>query len=113
MRTLDEVVLEAPIFADLDARYAEQLAGCSRTVGFEAGETLFREGEPADVFYVVRRGRVALELFVPAPGISTRERLRRSAASPSTASASGESATRIPRSATSSCGGSRRFSSIV
>lgn len=73
MRTLDAVVLEAPIFADLDAQYAEQLAGCSRTVGFEAGETLFREGEPADVFYVLRRGRVALELFVPGRGPMTIE----------------------------------------
>jgi CRP/FNR family cyclic AMP-dependent transcriptional regulator len=73
MKTLDEVVLEAPIFADLDARYAEQLAGCSRTVGFETGETLFREGEPAEVFYVIRRGRVALELFVPGRGPLTIE----------------------------------------
>jgi CRP/FNR family cyclic AMP-dependent transcriptional regulator len=73
MRTLDAVVLEAPIFADLDLQYAEQLAGCSRTVGFEAGETLFREGEPADVFYVLRRGRVALELFVPGRGPVTIE----------------------------------------
>ena len=34
---------------------------------------LFREGEPADVFYVVRRGRVALELYVPARGPMTVE----------------------------------------
>jgi len=73
MRTLDAVVLEAPIFAGLDSRYAERLAGCSRMFGFEAGETLFREGEPADVFYVLRRGRVALELFVPGRGPMTIE----------------------------------------
>ena len=73
MKTLDRVVLEAPVFADLDARYAEQLAGCSQTVGFEANEMLFREGEPADVFYVIRRGRVALELFVPPRGPLTIE----------------------------------------
>jgi CRP/FNR family transcriptional regulator, cyclic AMP receptor protein len=73
MRTLDRVVLESPVFAGLDDRYAEQLAGCSQTIGFEAGESLFREGEPADVFYVVRRGRVALELFVPGRGALTIE----------------------------------------
>ena len=66
MRTLDRVVLESSVFSGLDDLYAEQLAGCSQTIGFEAGETLFREGEPADVFYVLRRGRVALELYVPA-----------------------------------------------
>jgi CRP-like cAMP-binding protein len=34
---------------------------------------LFREGDPADAFYVVRRGRVALELFVPNRGALTVE----------------------------------------
>ena len=73
MQTLDQVVLESRVFAGLDDAFAEQLAGCSRTVGFEAGETLFREGEPADVFYVLRRGRVALELYVPGRGELTIE----------------------------------------
>jgi CRP-like cAMP-binding protein len=73
MRTLEQVVLDSPVFAALDEEYAERLAGCSQTVGFEAGETLFREGEPADVFYVLRRGRVALELYVPGRGPLTIE----------------------------------------
>ena len=73
MRTLDRVVLESSVFSGMDDLYAEQLAGCSQTVGFEAGETLFREGEPADVFYVLRRGRVALELYVPGRGPLTIE----------------------------------------
>lgn len=73
MKTLDQVVLESAVFAGLDDAYAEQLAGCSQNVGFEAGDTLFREGEPADTFYVVRRGRVALELYVPGRGALTIE----------------------------------------
>jgi CRP/FNR family transcriptional regulator, cyclic AMP receptor protein len=73
MKTLDQVVLESAVFAGLDDVYAEHLAGCSQTVGFDAGETLFREGEPADVFYVLRRGRVALELYVPGRGALTIE----------------------------------------
>ena len=73
MKTLDRVVLESAVFAGLDNAYAEQLTGCLQTVGFEAGETLFREGEPADVFYVLRRGRVALELYVPGRGPLTIE----------------------------------------
>jgi CRP-like cAMP-binding protein len=73
MRTLDRVVLESSVFSGMNDLYAEQLGGCSRTVGFEAGETLFREGEPADVFYVLRRGRVALELYVPGRGPLTIE----------------------------------------
>jgi CRP-like cAMP-binding protein len=73
MKTLDQVVLESVVFAGLDDVYAEQLAGCSQNAGFEAGDTLFREGEPADTFYVLRRGRVALELYVPGRGPLTIE----------------------------------------
>ena len=43
----------------------EMLAGCARNVRFDAGEPLFREGDAADTFYVVRHGSVALETFVP------------------------------------------------
>jgi len=77
MRTLDQVVLEARVFAGLGDAFAEQLAGCSQTAGFEAGESVFREGEPADTFYVVRRGRVALELYVPGRGALTIETIER------------------------------------
>ena len=73
MRTLDRVVLESRVFSGLGDAFAEQLAGCSQTAGFEAGQTLFKEGEPADIFYVLRRGRVALELYVPGRGALTIE----------------------------------------
>jgi CRP-like cAMP-binding protein len=75
MRTLDEVVLDAPAFAGLEEPFAARLAGCAQTAGFERGEALFREGDPADHFYVVRRGRVALEIFVPGRGPLTIETL--------------------------------------
>ena len=73
MRTLDEIVLDSPLFAELCEGCPEQLAGCSKLVGFEAGATLFREGDPADVFYVLRRGRVAVELYAPGRGTMTIE----------------------------------------
>ncbi len=73
MKTLDKVMLDSDLFAGLEERYAEQLSGCSQLVGFDSGESLFREGEPADRFYVIRRGRVALELFVPGRGPMTIE----------------------------------------
>jgi CRP-like cAMP-binding protein len=75
MRTLDAVVLDAPVFAGLEERFAVQLAGCAATAGFKHGETIFREGDAANVFYVLRRGRVALELFVPGRGSLTIETL--------------------------------------
>ncbi len=44
------------------------IAGCATNVHVRPGTYLFREGEPADTFYVVRRGRVALEVHEPAGG---------------------------------------------
>jgi CRP/FNR family cyclic AMP-dependent transcriptional regulator len=68
MRELDAVLAEAPFFAGLGTAELELLAGCAGNVRFREGEMLFREGEPADAFYVVRHGTVALETFVPALG---------------------------------------------
>jgi CRP/FNR family cyclic AMP-dependent transcriptional regulator len=72
-RTLDALVLESPVFAGLDPKYAARLAGCAQTTGWDDGDMLFREGDPADAFYVVRHGRVALEVFVPGRGTLTVE----------------------------------------
>jgi CRP/FNR family cyclic AMP-dependent transcriptional regulator len=68
VRTLDSVLLESPVFADLEPAYAELVAGCAQTARYQAGGFLFREGEQADTFYLVRHGRVSLETFVPGRG---------------------------------------------
>jgi CRP-like cAMP-binding protein len=68
MRTLDTMLGEVPLFDGLSADELELLAGCASNVRFNQGERLFREGEPADTFYVVRHGTVALETFVPPLG---------------------------------------------
>ena len=41
------------------------LAGCARNHRFEAGQYLFHEGEAADEFFLIRQGRVALEIVAP------------------------------------------------
>lgn len=53
-------------FHGLAPEYLALLAGCATTAAFPGGAFLFREGDPADAFYLIRTGRVALE--VPAPG---------------------------------------------
>jgi CRP-like cAMP-binding protein len=68
MQTLDEVIAQSPVFAGLEADDLELIAGCAQNVGFEEGRLLFRENEPADTFYLVRHGRVALELHAPERG---------------------------------------------
>jgi CRP-like cAMP-binding protein len=68
MKTLDALVAESPIFAGLDQPSLELIAGCGQNTGFEAGDYLFREGDQADTFYLVRHGRVMVEVFVPGRG---------------------------------------------
>ena len=48
--------------------YLEVIAGCAANVGFDAGDRLFREGDPANVFFLVRHGVVTLETHVPNHG---------------------------------------------
>jgi CRP-like cAMP-binding protein len=67
-RSLEHVLGEVRRFAGLEEEQLALLAGCARNVRFRAGEQLFREGDMADTFWVVRRGSVALEAFDAARG---------------------------------------------
>ena len=73
MRTIETLLEDVPIFQGMSAEAIDLLAGCATNVRFADGETLFREGDDADVFYVIRHGRVALETFVPTRGAVTIE----------------------------------------
>ena len=68
MDTLEGLLAKAPFLEGLDPERLALLAGCAGNVHFGAGETIFRQGDPADSFYVLRHGTVALELFVPGRG---------------------------------------------
>lgn len=50
-----------PFLAGLSHAQIALLADCALTAHFPAGETIFREGELADRFYVIERGKVVLE----------------------------------------------------
>ena len=75
MRTLDALIVESPVFTGLDPEQLELIAGCASNAVFPAGERLFAEGDPADVFYLVRHGLVALDAYVPNRGQVTVETL--------------------------------------
>jgi CRP/FNR family transcriptional regulator, cyclic AMP receptor protein len=65
MRTIDELITDSPTFAGLEPAHLEFIAGCGRNEHVAGGTMLMREGEPADRFWLIRRGVVALELYVP------------------------------------------------
>jgi CRP/FNR family cyclic AMP-dependent transcriptional regulator len=62
---LERIIREHPFFAGLDEGFCQLMVGCAKNVRFDAGQYLFREGEPADQLYLIRHGRVALEVSTP------------------------------------------------
>jgi CRP/FNR family cyclic AMP-dependent transcriptional regulator len=69
MQTIDQYLPEHPFFHGLGAEVTDLLAGCAVNVHVRPGEFLFREGDTAEHFYVLRRGRVAIEVRTPARGV--------------------------------------------
>ncbi len=65
-QTLERVLAKHPFLKGCEANYLHLLADCASNVRFIAGEFIFRQGEEANLFYLIRHGNVALEL--PAPG---------------------------------------------
>ena len=68
MQTMEEVLGSHPFFAGLNAGAMRLIAGCASNVHFAEGEYLFEEGHEANQFWVIRRGRVAMQLESPGQG---------------------------------------------
>jgi CRP-like cAMP-binding protein len=65
METLERVLSEHPFFAGMDPEYVHLLVGCASNVRFEAGSFIFRQGEEARHFFLIRQGKGALEMAPP------------------------------------------------
>ncbi len=66
--TMEELLGSYPFFVGLSADAVRLMAGCASNMHFSAGDYIFNEGEDASRFYVIRHGRVALEIHSPARG---------------------------------------------
>lgn len=75
IKGLAQELSEAPLLSDLDPAHLELIAGCSVNVAFAEGERVLRAGDPADHFWVIRRGRVDVEVDGGARGTIVIERL--------------------------------------
>lgn len=53
--------LKHPFLDGLREEHLEVLARCSMPVEFKTGEVLFREGDPANRFFLIQEGRVVIE----------------------------------------------------
>ncbi len=66
---LGPVLAGHPFFKDLPPQYLDTLTGCASNVVFQPGQYLFRSGEEANQFYLVRQGKLAIEVRHPAKSI--------------------------------------------
>ena len=71
METLERIIREHRFFTDIEPVFSNLVCGCAKNVRFEAEQYLFHEGEAADQFYLIRAGRVALEIAAPGRGAIT------------------------------------------
>ena len=60
------LVAAHPLLAGLPGDTVARVAGCARNVAFAPHELILEEGKPAAALYLLRRGRVALEVHAPA-----------------------------------------------
>ncbi len=75
METLETTLAQHLFFKDLEPRHVRLIVGCASNVRFQAGDFLLREGEEANQFYLLRYGKVALQVVVPQRGRLTIETL--------------------------------------
>ncbi|MGC1419467.1 MAG: cyclic nucleotide-binding domain-containing protein [Acidimicrobiales bacterium] len=67
--TMRELVASHPFLSGLEEGTLELIAGCSTNVVFAPDELLCAEGASADTFYLLRRGRVSIDVHAPGRGI--------------------------------------------
>lgn len=68
IESLERILAEHPFFTGMEGRLLHILEGCARNVRFDSGATIFQEGEDANLFYLIRSGKVALQLFANRQG---------------------------------------------
>ncbi len=68
MEDLKNILSSHPFFKSLKEEYLALVVGCASNVRFEAGKTILREGEEANDFFLIRAGKVSVQLMTPNKG---------------------------------------------
>jgi CRP-like cAMP-binding protein len=66
---LEKLVKAHPFLKGLTPHQCRLLADCAMFTKFQPGELIFREGDPANRFYLIRSGKVALEAYARDRGV--------------------------------------------
>lgn len=76
MENLERVLRDHPFLHGLSETDLHFMVGCAKNVVFAPGDFAFREGEPTTDLFLIREGRLALEVDAPGRGPVTIETLR-------------------------------------
>ncbi len=68
MNSVKQIISEHPFFRGMKPEPLDIIAGGATEVTFKPDQILLRQGEPANRFYLIESGRVALEAHEPANG---------------------------------------------
>ena len=71
MEGLERIVAQHQLFAGLGPEFVKLAAGCAKNARFDTDQYLFHAEDAADWVYLVRHGRVALEMVTPGRGAVT------------------------------------------
>ncbi|HXX39211.1 MAG TPA: cyclic nucleotide-binding domain-containing protein [bacterium] len=76
MQELDAILAQHPFFQGLAPEDLQLIAGCGSNMHFDEGTYLFHEGDTSERFFLIRHGRVAVEISSPGRGPLTIETLK-------------------------------------
>ena len=68
MQSLQSILEKHKFFEGMETSYLELITGCASNIRFKTGDLIFREGEEANHFYIIRQGKIALEIPMPGRG---------------------------------------------
>ncbi|MEW5842821.1 MAG: cyclic nucleotide-binding domain-containing protein [Bacteroidota bacterium] len=68
MESLEKILQQHPFIQGLAPEHVQLIVGCAKNAVFEAGKFLFKEDEEAGEFYILRSGKVSLEIYTPEYG---------------------------------------------
>ena len=68
MENLERILTSHRFFHGMPREHLHLLAGCAKNARFDPGEFILKEGEEANEFYLIRHGKVSLEVYAPERG---------------------------------------------
>jgi CRP-like cAMP-binding protein len=63
MEKLEKNLAEHPFLEGISADLLTTISSCATHVHYDAGEMIYREGDEADCFHLIRHGKVAIEIY--------------------------------------------------